>query len=257
MNGKTMTADEVRERLVARWPDDRYLHVYEAPTDSARQGSKIDVLVLSLWNSDKHEIDAVEVKVSYSDWCKEWRRTEWRLTSHEGEVHTFHRKPNSYDRDRYTGGTYEADLTNRYLVSRGRLPVPDDFVPPIERSTVVDVSKNQDWRARAHRFWVAAPAALAVKIVEDVRCHPEMDGWGVLAVGETSVHVLLTPTRREHVIPFSHQQWLGIVRTAADSGLQALDRARRAGYRQAEEDAKARAFREAQRAAIAEMSLPL
>lgn len=50
-----MNAAEVRARLAGRWPDHRYLSVYEAPTDSSRQGSKIDVLVLSLWQSDRHQ----------------------------------------------------------------------------------------------------------------------------------------------------------------------------------------------------------
>ena len=72
-----MNAEQVRARLAGRWPDDRWLHVYEAPLDSSRQGSKIDVLVMALWQSDRHELDAIEVKVSYQDWLKEWRRVSW------------------------------------------------------------------------------------------------------------------------------------------------------------------------------------
>lgn len=247
-----MNAEEVKARLAGRWPDDRYLHVYEAPLDAHRQGSKIDVLILSLWQSDRYEVDAVEVKVSYSDWCKEWREVSWVLTDHVGTEHTFSSKPNGWQLARFIGGTDEARLWWRLEV-----PPPEGFEPTVERRVRVNTRKNREWRDRAHRFWIAAPDALAAKIVADVRQYPEMAGWGVLAVGETQTRVALTPTVRKDRQPFSHQQWLGIVRAAADSGLQALDRARRSGYRQAEEDAKARAFAAAQREAIADMRLPL
>lgn len=65
------TAEMVRERLTRRWPDGDYLHIAEAPQDSSRQGRKIDVLVVALWQSRGLERDAVEVKVSLSDWRRE------------------------------------------------------------------------------------------------------------------------------------------------------------------------------------------
>lgn len=69
-----MTAAEVRDALALRWPDSEYLAIPEAPTDSSRMGRKIDLLVISLWASRGFEREAVEVKVSYSDWTRE--RTE-------------------------------------------------------------------------------------------------------------------------------------------------------------------------------------
>lgn len=66
-----MTAADVRGALCRRWPDSEYLNIYEAPNDSARQGRKLDVLVLSLWASRGHELDGVEIKVSASDWKRE------------------------------------------------------------------------------------------------------------------------------------------------------------------------------------------
>jgi hypothetical protein len=67
----TMTAAEVREALTLRWPEREYVHVAEAPQSADRQGRKIDVLVMSMWRSRGHELDAVEVKVSASDWKRE------------------------------------------------------------------------------------------------------------------------------------------------------------------------------------------
>lgn len=161
-------------------------------------------------------------------------------------------KPTGFLLDQHTGGTFAAESRNRWT-RPPRTVVPDDFVPTIERVVKTDVSKNKDWRDRANRFWVAAPAKLATKIVADVQSVSELAGVGVLALDETATRVLLTPTVKRTVAPFSHQHWLGIVRSAADSGFQALERARRSGYRQAEEDAKARASAAAQREALASM----
>lgn len=216
------TAADVKARLVGRWPDHRYLHVYEASTNPSRQGTQIDVLILSLWRSDKHQLDAVEVKVSYSDWCKEWKRVEWRLTDHTGRVHVSDRK---FTPDRlayFTGGD-----TGYYWRLADR--PPDDFTPTVERVETIDAGKNQAWRDCAHRFWIAAPEGLAVRIAQDVRDQPAMAGWGVLGVSDTATHVVVKPTVHADRPALSHQQWLGIVRASADSGLQALDRARRAG----------------------------
>lgn len=69
-----MNALEVKEALHKRWPDDQYLHIEEAPEDAMRMGRKIDVLILSQWASRGHELDAVEVKVSASDWKRELKQ---------------------------------------------------------------------------------------------------------------------------------------------------------------------------------------
>jgi hypothetical protein len=66
-----VNASEVREALTKRWPESEYVHVAEAPQSADRQGRKIDVLVMSMWRSRGHELDAVEVKVSASDWKRE------------------------------------------------------------------------------------------------------------------------------------------------------------------------------------------
>ena len=66
-----MNAGEVRECLRMRWPDTEYLTIAEAPESADRQGRKIDLLVLSLWRSRGYEREAVEIKVSLSDWKRE------------------------------------------------------------------------------------------------------------------------------------------------------------------------------------------
>lgn len=66
-----LTAADVREALMGRWPPAEYLHIQEAPTSSDRQGRKIDTLVVTLWKSRGLQLDAVEIKVSMSDWKRE------------------------------------------------------------------------------------------------------------------------------------------------------------------------------------------
>lgn len=66
-----MRADDVKACLRLRWPDEEYLHIEEAPTDSSRQGRKLDVLVVAFWQSRGLAVDGVEIKVSPSDWKRE------------------------------------------------------------------------------------------------------------------------------------------------------------------------------------------
>lgn len=61
----------MREALYRRWPAGEHVLVEEAPQDAARMGRKIDLLVVSAWASRGHALDAIEIKVSYSDWKKE------------------------------------------------------------------------------------------------------------------------------------------------------------------------------------------
>jgi hypothetical protein len=78
-----MTAADVRASLMSKWSPSEYVHVNEAPQDAARQGRKIDVLIISMWASRGHELDAVEIKVSYSDWKRELenaRKADWWWT---------------------------------------------------------------------------------------------------------------------------------------------------------------------------------
>jgi hypothetical protein len=66
-----VNAEQVRQALRKRWPDAEYLTIDEAPEASDRGGRKIDLLAISLWRSRGLEVDAVEIKVSPSDWKRE------------------------------------------------------------------------------------------------------------------------------------------------------------------------------------------
>lgn len=68
---KKWTAADVRESLSRRWKPEGHLIINEAPMGSDRSGSRIDMLVIGLWSSRGHEIEAVEIKVSVSDWRRE------------------------------------------------------------------------------------------------------------------------------------------------------------------------------------------
>lgn len=83
-----MTSTGVRQALLNRWYPSEYLSINEAPQSSDRQGRKIDVLVVSLWRSRGYELDAVEIKVSVSDWRRELKdadKADWWW----GHVHRF------------------------------------------------------------------------------------------------------------------------------------------------------------------------
>lgn len=71
-----MNAEDVRACLALHWPDNECLSIEEAPEDSSRAGRKIDLLVLGLWRSRGLGLDAVEIKVSMSDWVRERLRGE-------------------------------------------------------------------------------------------------------------------------------------------------------------------------------------
>ena len=81
-----MKATDVLDALTKRWPDSKYLNIDEAPQSCDRGGRKIDRLVVSLWRSRGLELDAVEVKVSYSDWRRELAEIEkadfWFVHTH-------------------------------------------------------------------------------------------------------------------------------------------------------------------------------
>ena len=245
-----MNADDIRSRLTGRWPDSQFMHVYEAPINSYRQGTKIDVLVISLWSSRGYTLEAVEIKCSYADWCKEWRIVEWFIQTHDGvEIRCDH-KPDDRDLDGYRGTDRVHHEWRRRPKIVGGAPFsqpPDDFEPTVVRRVSVDTSKNRHWRERAHRFWIAAPDGLAQKVKADVESHDEMKGWGVIAVSESGTRAIVMPTVTK-VEPFTVGQWVGIVRAAADCGANALLRAEDRGRRMESEAAKMRVERERQRA---------
>lgn len=155
-----MNANDVRDCLALRWPDAEYLSIAEAPERCDRGGRKIDLLVVSLWRSRGLQRDAVEIKVSYSDWTRERKK---------------HAKA--------------------------------DF-----------------WWQHSNRFWIAAPSTLAEKI------KPELPpGWGLLScqTGEAP-KVARKPESRE-AEPLSWPTIVGLLRAAADCGINALQRAEARG----------------------------
>ena len=66
-----MTSGDVKEALLRRWPPDQFLSIYEAPEQSDPSGTKLDLVVVSLWKSRGLTCDGVEIKVSMSDWKRE------------------------------------------------------------------------------------------------------------------------------------------------------------------------------------------
>lgn len=161
------TAESVRAALRLRWPDEQYLTVVEAPQDATRTGGKVDVLVVSLWASRGYELDAVEIKVSASDWKREL-----------------------------------------------------DNAP-----------KADFWWRHSHRFWLATTVPLAAKVRDDLPA-----GWGLLACADGSKpHVVVKPERRTPE-PLAWPTTVGLLRAAADAGVQALwraeERGRERGYKE-------------------------
>lgn len=66
-----MNSIDILNALNRHWPDGDYVKIEEAPDSCDRMGGKIDLLAISCWRSRGLSIDAVEVKVSYSDWARE------------------------------------------------------------------------------------------------------------------------------------------------------------------------------------------
>lgn len=80
-----MTACDVRAALHRRFPAKTYVCIEEAPTGPWRNGG-IDFVAISCWASRKYEVDAIEIKVSYSDWKNElekpYKNDWWFRHSH-------------------------------------------------------------------------------------------------------------------------------------------------------------------------------
>lgn len=197
-----MDASEVRAALARRWPDDRYLHIPEAPLDPWRQGTKIDVLIVALWQSLKLELDAVEIKVSYQDWKREIEQRQLLYVDTEGLRHHCH--------NMIQARWYE---TNR---PGGR----------IVREVTEDTGKSWQWRQHAHRFWIACPAPLAERIAPEL---PE--GWGLIGCYEHSTTVVAKPAMNTSPDLLNWPKIIGLLRAAADCGLNALSRAEARGER--------------------------
>ena len=84
-----MTAADIRDVLHNRFSPRQYVCIEEAPTGPWRQGG-IDFVAISCWKSRRYEIDAIEIKVSYSDWknelLKPWKNDWWFRHSHRAWI---------------------------------------------------------------------------------------------------------------------------------------------------------------------------
>lgn len=171
-----MNAAEVHEALAARWPDEEYLKIKEAPADDGRN---IDLLVLSLWKSRGYEIDAVEIKVSLADARREINGTNTK---------------------------------------RGRQGGP---------------AKADWWYRHSHRFWMAVPEAIAVKVLEEL---PEL--WGLLVVGDSGRVTAKRKAPKHEAEPLEWGTVINLMRCASAAGFSALGRASQLGYQRGVESAK-------------------
>jgi hypothetical protein len=189
-----VNAADVRDALYGRWPADRYLHLYEACANPGRQGAKIDVAVIGLWQSLKYEIDAIEVKCSVSDF--------------RNEIETYHWRVEGIDRPFYM----RAQAARHASVDAATWTRHDP-----------SLDKSAEWRQIAHRFWIAAPAVVAIKIRETLP-----DGWGLLAIDGRGCTVASAPARTEPR-QLTWRETLGLIRGAADAGIRPRQRAYETG----------------------------
>ena len=218
-----MNAAEVREALTRRWPEDRYLHIAEATIDPWRMGSKIDVAVIACWKSLGWAIDAVEVKVSLSDFKKEIERYYWTV---EGDDRRY------TDRRQAHSSRFGRTLPDGSMCSN---PEMADTHWPITRHTEPCLHKSEVWRQIAHRFWIACPAPLATKIEKLLP-----DGWGLLAVDGRGTTVVVKPERNPEPRRLNWSESVALLRCAVDASQtvrgRTFERGAKAGYRQAQID---------------------
>lgn len=109
------------------------------------------------------------------------------------------------------------------------------------RRELKDVEKADWWWQHVHRFWVAAPVAVAAVIRDELP-----STWGLLAVAERGVKVLVTPARRMPE-PLPWTAVVGLLRTAGGAGLNALARAESIGRDRGYKEGKARSDQEHER----------
>ena len=104
------------------------------------------------------------------------------------------------------------------------------------RRELADASKADWWWKHVHRFWLAVPADLAPKIRDDLP-----GTWGLLACSAEKAPKVVVKAPRRAPEPLPWGTTVGLLRAAADSGIQALHRA--------EERGRSRGFEEGKRAA--------
>lgn len=95
-----------------------------------------------------------------------------------------------------------------------------------------DAAKADWWFQHVHRFWVAVPAPLAVKVIPDLP-----PAWGLLACSETGCKVAVKATKHE-AVPLPWSCVLGLLRASSGCGANALLRARREGTEEGERRAR-------------------
>jgi len=93
---------------------------------------------------------------------------------------------------------------------------------------VQDVAKAHWWWERVHRFWVAVPAKIAASVAADLPT-----GWGLLSCSGAGAKVLVKAVKHE-AKPLAETTYLGLLRAASGVGLNALQRARDAGFAEGE-----------------------
>lgn len=220
-----MKAQDVLACLRTQYPDDRYCTMLEAPLDAARQGTKIDLLAIGLWSSLGYQLDAVEVKVSLGDFRNEVERRRWVVRDALGrEVYAPRSRRDGED-------VLDPDSWLGVAVRRHR---DGDMAEPwvLEREVVEDLSKSAAWRQAAHRFWIACPLPLAVKVEPLLPA-----GWGLYACSTGRTQVMRRPAVNHQARPLSWRECIGLIRASADAGPAALARAFDKGAQAARRDA--------------------
>jgi len=96
------------------------------------------------------------------------------------------------------------------------------------RRELADVAKAHWWWERVHRFWVAVPAKIAASVAADLPT-----GWGLLSCSGAGAKVLVKAVKHE-AKPLAETTYLGLLRAASGVGLNALQRARDAGFAEGE-----------------------
>jgi hypothetical protein len=84
--------------------------------------------------------------------------------------------------------------------------------------------KADFWVRHTDRFWIAAPSEVAKKIQHEIP-----PAWGLISVGESQNRVLIEAPRRTDREPLPWAATVGVLRSAADAGTNALARAHRDG----------------------------
>lgn len=98
-----------------------------------------------------------------------------------------------------------------------------------------NAAKADWWWRHVHRFWVAVPAPLAVKII------PELPtGWGLLACSRTGCKAAVKAAPHE-AEPLPWGSVLGLMRSASAAGFTAMNHASRLGYEKGLSEGKASA----------------